>query len=172
MLNAYFGELIPLAHGEGAEVVLIGDAVMAIFNARGDAPDHAQCAARTALGFQDRAAGVVGRHPDWPRLRIGVNSGEARVGILGAAGARTYTATGDTVNVASRLESQARPGEVVIGAETRNQLDAAETEEIGELRLKGVERPVSAYVLRGLAARGPLGEGEEGEGQQDDEGGG
>jgi adenylate cyclase len=152
MLNEYYDALVPAVRDAGGDVVLIGDAVMALFNARGDETDHAERAARAALAVQARAAGVLSRHPDWPRLRIGVNSGEARVGILGAVGGRTYTATGDTVNLASRLEGQARPGEVLIGQETLDRLPSAAVEEVGELRVEGKERPVRAYVLRGLDA--------------------
>jgi adenylate cyclase len=150
MLNEYYGELVPVARRAGGDVVLIGDAVMAIFNARGDQADHADRAAGAGLAFQERATGILGRHADWPRLRVGLNSGEARVGILGAEGARTYTATGDTVNLASRLEGQARPGEVLIGAGTLERLRDATVEEVGELRIEGKEQPVAAYVLRGL----------------------
>jgi adenylate cyclase len=150
MLNEYYDELVPAARREGGEVMLIGDAVMALFNAGGDEADHADRAARAALALQARATGVLSRHPDWPRLRVGVNSGEARVGILGAVGGRTYTATGDTVNLASRLEGQARPGEVLIGEATLDRLSNAAVKEVGELRIEGKERPVRAYVLRGL----------------------
>jgi class 3 adenylate cyclase len=157
MLNEYYGELVPVARREGGDVVLIGDAVMAIFNARGDQADHADRAARAGLSFQERATRILGDHPDWPRLRVGLNSGEARVGILGAEGARTYTATGDTVNLASRLEGQARPGEVLIGAGTLERLGDPTVEEVGELRIEGKEQPVAAYVLRGLRAGRSLG---------------
>ena len=161
MLNEYYDELVPAARREGGDVALIGDAVMALFNARGDQADHAEHAARTALAFQARADRVLARHDGWPRLRVGVNSGEARVGILGAAGGRTYTATGDTVNLASRLEGQARPGEVLVGQATLERLPDAAVEGVGELRLEGKERPVRAYVLRGLTVGGTLGEGDE-----------
>jgi adenylate cyclase len=169
MLNEYYGELVPAARREGGEVALIGDAVMALFNARGDQDDHAARAGRAALAFQARAGRVLGRHDGWPRLRVGVNSGEARVGILGAEGGRTYTATGDTVNLASRLEGRARPGEVLIGQATLDRLDAATVEEVGQLRIEGKERPVPAYVLRGLEAGGPLGQRRQSLEQQDKE---
>jgi adenylate cyclase len=154
MLNEYYGELVPAARSEGGEVALIGDAVMAIFNARGDQADHAHRAARAGLAYQGCAARILERHVDWPRLRVGLNSGEARVGILGAEGGRTYTATGDTVNLASRLESHARPGEILIGAGTLERLRDASVDEVGELRIEGKERPVAAYVLRGLSLDG------------------
>ena len=171
MLNEYYDELVPAARREDGEVALIGDAVMALFNARGDQADHAERAARAALAFQARADRVLARHDEWPRLRVGVNSGEARVGILGAEGGRTYTATGDTVNLASRLEGQARPGEVLVGQATMERLRDAAVEEIGELRLEGKERPVRAYVLRGLTVGGALGERDETLNQEDEEGG-
>ncbi len=170
MLNEYYDELVPAARREGGQILLIGDAVMAIFNARGDEDDHAQRAARTGLAFQARADQVLARHREWPRLRVGINSGEARVGLLGAEGGRTWTATGDTVNLASRLEGQARPGEVLIGAGTLERLGNAVVDEVGELRVEGKERPVAAYVLRGLSSGGPLAQGEERQQQQEEEG--
>ena len=172
MLNEYFGALVPVARAEGAEVTLIGDALMGLFNANGDQADHAQRAAQAGLGVQARASWLSQRHPDWPRLRVGINSGEARVGVLGASGGRTYTATGDTVNLAQRLEGQARPGEVVVGAGTRDRLDTADIEPIGELTLKGRERPVEAFVLRGLGAGRLLDEDDERLGDEEHEGGG
>jgi adenylate cyclase len=169
MLNEYYGELVPVARREGGDVALIGDAVMAVFNARGDQADHATRAARAGLAFQAHATRIFERHADWPRLRVGLNSGEAHVGILGAEGGRTYTATGDTVNLASRLESQARPGEVLIGAGTLERLDDPTVDEVAELRVEGKEQPVAAYVLRELRAGGSLSQRHEGLEKQDDE---
>src|SRR5215210_7162712 len=85
MLNAYFEVAIPpVVRGHGGEIdSLIGDAIMATFNTRGDQPDHARRAARAALELQERANAVAGEHPGWPRFRVGVNSGEAMVGIVG-----------------------------------------------------------------------------------------
>ena len=86
MLNAYFQAAIPAVVGHhGGEIdQLIGDAMMATFNTRGDQPDHAQRAAAAALDVQRETAALAAEHPDWPRFRIGVNTGEALVGILGA----------------------------------------------------------------------------------------
>lgn len=152
MLNAYFEAAIPpivREHG-GTIDKLIGDAVMATFNVRGDQPDHAERAARAALAIRDRTDEVARAHPDWPRFRIGVNSGNAVVGVVGAAGGRSYTVIGDAVNIASRLESSAPPGAIVIGPETRRALDHAETEPLGELQVKGREAPVAAHILHRL----------------------
>jgi class 3 adenylate cyclase len=146
MLDAYFEAGVPPVRQEAGNVRTIGDAVMAYFTDEG----HAQRAARAALAFQQHVASVAGRHPDWPRFRVGVNSGRVNVGITAAA--RERTVRGDAVNVAARLEGQARAGEVVIGEATCAALGAAaQTEDLGELPVKGKERPVRAYVLRGLA---------------------
>jgi adenylate cyclase len=86
---------------------------------------------------------------------VGVNSGEALVGLVQAPGARSFTPTGDVVNTGSRLEQQARAGEVVVSGRTRAALpDDAVVEDLGELPVKGKERPVRAFVLRALAPDG------------------
>lgn len=150
MVNAYFSRLVPLMQQHGGEVhQLIGDAVMAVFNKNGDQPDHARLAARAALAFQDAAAEIASDHPDWPRFRVGVNSGDVSAGVLGEHGYRKYDVIGDTVNLASRLEAQAPVGEVVVGEGTRHHLpDDAVVEELLPLHIKGKAEPVTAYVLR------------------------
>jgi adenylate cyclase len=144
MLDEYFRDAKPLARAHGGELTTIGDAVFVIFREG----DHPRRAAAMALAFQERMGEIAARHPDWPRFRAGVNSGEAVVGVTEA---RVWTATGDSVNLASRLEGQARAGEVVIGEATRAALAEARVEDLGELPVKGKEKPVRAYVLRGLA---------------------
>jgi adenylate cyclase len=152
VLAAYWDRLVPLLENAGGEVhQIIGDAVMVIFNKQGDTPDHAQTAARAALRFQTAAAEVAGPHPDWPRFRVGLNSGEVVAGVIGARGHRKHGVVGDTVNLAARLESTASAGEVVVGAETARRLPPGTTlERLGELDLKGKSAPVEAYVLRAL----------------------
>ncbi|MDX6593229.1 MAG: adenylate cyclase [Gaiellales bacterium] len=143
MLNAYFGHLIPVVQASGGQVdKLIGDALMVVYNLHGDQPDHAARAARTALALQSAAAALLAENPDWPRLRVGVNTGDAYAGLLGAdTGHRTHGVVGDAVNLASRLEAQAAPGEVVIGAETARRLPAT-----------SVVIPLPALVVKGKAA--------------------
>jgi adenylate cyclase len=72
-----------------------------------------------------------------------------------ARGARTFAPTGDVVNTGSRLEGKARAGEVVIAERTRRALGPdADVEDLGELSVKGKERPVRAFVLRALPPHG------------------
>ncbi len=152
MLNQYFEVAIPpIARRCGGEIDrIIGDALMVTFNRRGDQPDHPLRAARAAIAIQETTAAIAAEHPGWPRFRVGINSGEAAVGILGAAGGRTHTAIGDTVNLAARLQGVAPVGGIAVGAETARRLDGARTEALGEIRLKGKAEPVEAYRLIGL----------------------
>ena len=153
MLNGYFGRLVPLLEGEGGVVhQIIGDAVMVIFNQNGDLPDHAERAARTALEFQEAAAEVAASHPDWPRFRAAVNSGEVLAGLVGGAtGHRKHGVVGDTVNLAARLEAEAPVGKVVVGGETAAALPpGAVLERLPPLQVKGKGDPIEAYILHSL----------------------
>jgi class 3 adenylate cyclase len=152
MLNAYFGVAIPqVVSSHGGDVDrLIGDAIMATFNRRGDQPDHALRAAAAALDLQEATGRVAAQHPDWPRFRAAVNSGEVNVSLLGAGGGLTHTVIGDTVNVASRLEAKAPVGGVAVSAATKELLPDAVTQPLGLLELKGKAEPVEAFVLVSL----------------------
>src|SRR4051812_44138849 len=152
MLNAYFEVAIPpIVRGHGGEIDrLVGDQIMATFNRRGDQPDHAVRAARAALAIQDVTQQVAADHPHWPRFRVGVNTGEAMVGVLGAKGGKSYTVIGDAVNVAARLEAAAPLGSVAIGHATLMRLPSARTAPLGAVRVKGKADPVDAYVLEEL----------------------
>jgi len=157
MLDAYFSVAAPVIQEEQGEIVqTVGDELFAIFRSEG----HEARAARAGLRLQEACAAASGRRPDWPRFRVGINSGEAHVGLVQARGARSFTPTGDMVNTGSRLQQQARAGEVVLGERTRSVLgNRAVVEDLGDLPVKGKERPLRAFVLRALAVRG--GEGDE-----------
>jgi adenylate cyclase len=153
VLNAYWGVAAPLITREfGGEVEkFIGDGVVASFNSRGDQPDHALRAACAALALQRRFGELTKQHPDWPRMRVGVNSGQAVVHEIGADGHVAYPSVGDTVNTGARLESLAPAGGVLIGAETYQQLpDGTVVEERSGLRVKGKDSVVDAYILLAL----------------------
>ena len=153
MLHEYFDMAAPLISQRfGGQVEkFTGDGLMATFNSRGDQPDHALRAAGAALALQRAQSELVRAHAGWPRLRVGVNSGEAVVRELGGAGYVAYAVVGDTVNTGSRLEGQAPVGQVLIGAETYHRLPpSAVVEHVPGLRVKGKDTAVDAYVLRDL----------------------
>jgi adenylate cyclase len=149
MLNAYLRVAIPpIVHQHGGEIDrLIGDAIMATWGTRGDQPDHARRAVDAALAVQRETGRIAAEHPGWPRFRAAVNTGEALVGVLGAESGRSYTVIGDTVNLAARLEAEAPPGRVVIGAATLRALPGVPVEALEGLRVKGRSETVDAYVV-------------------------
>jgi adenylate cyclase len=153
MLNGYFATLVPLLQRAGGNVhQIIGDAVMVIWNEHGNQPDHPERAARAALEFQEAAGRLADDHAEWPRFRVGLNSGEVLSGVVGGAtGHRKHGVVGDTVNLAARLEGQAAAGQVVLGAGTAEALPpGAVIERLPPLDVKGKGEPVDAYVLHRL----------------------
>ena len=154
LLNTYFGGVVPVILGEGGTVIqFIGDAIMAVFNAPTLQDDHALRAARASLAFQRVVDRLAEGHPDWPRFRVGIATGPALVGNVGSDEVRSYSAIGDTVNLAARLESWAQVGHVVISSTTAERLsDVATLVPVGALELKGKTALVEAYELVDLVS--------------------
>jgi class 3 adenylate cyclase len=152
MLNTYFGLVVPIVLREGGTVIqFVGDALMAIFNAPTRQVDHAARAARAGLETQAVTTSLADERDGWPRFRVGINTGIALVGNIGAEQMRNFTAIGDTTNLAARLESSAPEGAVVVSQATLDLLgDGAEVESMGALELKGKAEPVQAYRLLSL----------------------
>jgi class 3 adenylate cyclase len=153
VLQAYWGTAAPLLTRQfGGEVEkFIGDGVVAVFNRTGDQPDHARRAACAALALQRAFADLADAHSDWPRMRVGVNSGEAVLREIGGEGHVAYPMVGDTINTGARLEGLAPVGGVLIGAQTFERLpDGAVVEPRAGLRVKGKDAAIDAYVLHAL----------------------
>ncbi len=155
MLNSYFAVAVPATLRHGGDVDrIVGDALMVVFNARGDQPDHAERAVRAGLALQQATAAVAEAHPGWPRFRVGVNTGPVAVSVLGTGGGRTHTIVGDTVNTAARIESGAPVGGVAVGQGTLAALPGtARTERLGRVVLRGRREPVETYQVLGLDDR-------------------
>jgi adenylate cyclase len=153
VLDAYWGTAAPLITREfGGEVEkFIGDALAAMFNSKGDQPDHARRAAGAALELQWRLSRIAEQNPGWPQIRVGVNSGDVIVREIGSHGHVAYPSLGDTVNTGARLETAAPVGGVLIGDETYRRLpEGTVAEWQGGLRVKGKRDPVDAYLLFAL----------------------
>jgi adenylate cyclase len=153
MLNEYWGETVPVLEAEGGLIErFAGDAVMVVFNAGADQDDHAARACRAALELQRASGRIADGRPEWPRFRAGVNTGPAVIGNVGSAERRSFTAIGDTTNLAARLQAHAEPGQVVIGRPTLAALgDGVQVTALGPLELKGKAQPVEAYVLQAFS---------------------
>ena len=151
MLNAAFGVAVPILLEQGGTVVqFMGDAVMVIFNAPRPQTDHALRAARAALAMQ-RAIGELPGAEGRPRFRIGLNTGPALVGNVGADTVRNFSAIGDTTNLAARLQTWAPEGSVVMGAATYAFIrKEATVRSLGVQTFKGKADEVEVYELLAL----------------------
>lgn len=139
----------------------VGDAILAVFGAPTAHEDDPERALGAALAMQERMEGLNGR---WRgrvgnplALHIGVNTGPVVAGNLGSTPGAAYAVTGDTVNTASRLQSAAQPGHILVSRATyRLTRHAFAFEPLGELTVKGKAEPLAVYrVLGVLAAPGP-----------------
>jgi class 3 adenylate cyclase/tetratricopeptide (TPR) repeat protein len=134
----------------------IGDNVMAIFGAPVAHEDDEERAVRAGLDMQAAMVDVNTDLPDavYFDLRVGINTGEVLAGAVG----QDYTVVGDTVNVASRLQSAARPGSVTVGERTmRASSGAIRYEQLEPLSLKGKSEPVPAWEAVAVLARHAVG---------------
>lgn len=156
LLNNYFTEMSKIAHEFGGTIdKFIGDAIMIFFgdpNSRGAKEDAMACVSMAiamrkhmkVLRQQWRAKGISAE----VEIRMGINTGYCTVGNFGAASRMDYTIIGKEVNLASRLESQAKASEVLISEETyalvRDQVMCRDKEKIA---VKGFSKPVSTYQV-------------------------
>ena len=161
VLNEYLDEMSDIVFEErGTLDKYIGDAVMALYGAPTAVPDHALHACRTALRMQDRLAQLNARWlaegREWKPLhiRIGVNTGTPVVGNIGGERRFDYTALGDAVNLAARLEPACKSYgvRIMISHETRRLAgDAIVVRELDMLAVYGKAEPVAVYELLALA---------------------
>lgn len=127
---------------------MMGDAVMAVFGAPIVRPDHTEQAVQAAVAIQENAVRMF--PPEWEGacLRIGLNTGTAFLGRLGSGDVKDYTAVGDTVNVAQRLQVEAEPGEILVSAAVYEQVRNLYPRAVKrELAVKGRDQRVDAYAL-------------------------
>ena len=159
MLNEYHGVSVPCILDNGGTIVqFVGDALLALFNAPARQTDHAERAVRAGLAMQRAVDGIAAGRPDWPRFRVGANTGPAIVGNIGSEALRGFNAMGDAVNVAARLQTLAEPGQVVIGESTRLAIGGGlVVTPLGDLMVKGRRQPVRAYVAHDVAAASTCG---------------
>ena len=152
-LNAYLDGLcgIVMAHG-GTVDKIVGDAVHAMFNAPLDQPDHATRAVHCALAIdafaQDYAQAQQARGVAFGATRIGVNTGPAVVGNFGGRRRFDYTAHGDAINTAARLEAANKTlgTRICVAAATAERASSVAFLPVGALMLKGKTRAVDVFA--------------------------
>ena len=162
MLNAYFTRVAePILAQGGTLDKYIGDAVMAVFGSTVSYPDHARRGLKAALGMQKEAEGfkewMLKRFPDRGlgefRIGVGLYTGEALVGNIGAPKRLEFATIGDTVNAASRLEGVTKDMKVVIAAAETTVKAAGEGVRVGKIEtmtVKGRSEPIRVYEVLGV----------------------
>lgn len=142
---------------DGTIARLMGDGLLAFFGApvaHEDDPERAvRCGLDLARSIDELGTEVEAKYGIELRARVGINTGPVVVGMVGTDAAQEYTAMGDAVNVAARMQTAALPGGVLITAATHRfvapQVDATDA---GRLELKGKAEPVQAYHVAGFRA--------------------
>jgi adenylate cyclase len=161
LLNAYFGEMVPLIEAEGGTLnTYMGDGIMVLYGAPARQPDHARRAVRSAVAMVRR---VHERKDTWTRLGspafrigVGIHTGKVVIGTMGSPRRLEYTAIGDTVNAAARIEAENKKllTEILISAQTYAALSETDRAELGcepkyeAVQVKGKQAELHLHPVR------------------------
>jgi class 3 adenylate cyclase len=154
-LNEYLTEMTDLIFSFGGMVdKFVGDAIIGIFGALGEQPDDTRRAVRCAIAMQKKLCGLQAkwRAEGAPvfNSRIAVNTGEVIMGNVGSPQRMDFTAIGEPVNVASRLQAVANVGAVVICTACYEEMkDFLDVRNQGTITLRGMTEPVNVYEVVG-----------------------
>jgi class 3 adenylate cyclase/predicted ATPase len=152
-MNALWTRLdaVVTAHG-GTIDKHIGDAIMGLFGTPVANEDDPERAVRAALAMQSELRAFAERHAQALRMRIGINTGAVMLGAIGTTG--EYTAMGDAVNLASRLEHAAPVGSILISHDTYRHIRGVfNVQPLAPLSVKGKAEPVVAYEVQSAKPR-------------------
>jgi adenylate cyclase len=158
LLNEYFTEMVDVVMREDGVVdKYIGDAIMAVFGAPVPKPESAVSAVRAAVGMREALADLnkklVARGAKRIETGIGIHTGEVVAGNIGSERRMEYTVIGDSVNLASRLESATKElgVAVLISQDTYDLVkDHFDVRQVKEITVKGREQPVMTYEVLGI----------------------
>jgi len=160
VLNEYLTEMTEIIFRyEGMVDKFVGDAVIGIFGALKTSPGDTYRAVKAAMSMQER---LVELQKKWKEnineiieARIAVNTGEVILGNIGSPQRMDYSAIGDTVNTASRLQAIAEIGKVIISSSTYRELEKkVHVKQLGEVTLKGKTQPIEVYEVLRLEEEG------------------
>lgn len=149
MLNDYLSLAANVIMSYGGTLdKYMGDGIMALFNAPDPLDDHLGSAVEAALTLQQAARELSAQRRDTIAFSIGINCGEAVVGYIGTDSAMNYTAVGDAVNVAKRLQEAARSGQILVEESVARQLNGrVQAQALGELKIRGRQKPAIVYEI-------------------------
>jgi len=152
LLNNYLSEMTKLIYiRDGTLDKIIGDGLMVFFGDPVPIPDHAQKTVLLAIDMQQK---IKQLKDEWLsfghdlNIGVGINTGYMTVGNIGSKFHKDYTVIGRQVNIASRLESMAKPGEILISERTYERVkNIADFKEMGPYKLKGISSPILIYSV-------------------------
>ena len=153
ILNEYFGSAAPLVFTHGGILdKFIGDGLMALFGVPYEQGDSASRAVRAAAALQREVIKLnqklKSRGLPEIAIGIGINTGNVVVGYIGSEQRTDYTAIGDPVNLAARLEKRAAPGQILISSTTLQATgDEFKIKPFGQIQVKGKAEPVDVYEV-------------------------
>jgi adenylate cyclase len=156
LLNEFYTLMIETTFKhDGTLDKFLGDGAMAVFGAPIPHPDHALLAIKTAIAMQAAVAGLRDRRiragKDPIEIGIGVSAGEVVAGTVGTEDRMEYTVVGDKVNLAARLQTNSKPGQILISRATFDRVQGVvEARPLGLLKVKGKEEPVDVFEVLGL----------------------
>lgn len=150
LLDGYLSEMIKIIHHhDGTLNKIIGDGLLIFFGDPIPLEDHVERAVQMSVDMQKSVEGLL---DEWRQfghelgIGIGINTGYVTVGNIGSDMHRDYTVIGNQVNVAARLESVAKAGEILISQRTYSKVKGLfEVKEMGEIPVKGIHTPVKTY---------------------------
>jgi class 3 adenylate cyclase len=155
LLDNYLSEMTKLIHQyEGTLNKIIGDGMLIFFGDPIPMKDHARRSVLMAIDMQKKVGELK---KEWFRYGydlgtgIGINTGYMTVGNIGSDMHMDYTVIGNQVNVAARLESLAKSGQILVSQRTYSRVaELVEAEEVGKISVKGIHGPVMTYNVKAL----------------------
>jgi PAS domain S-box-containing protein len=159
ILNRYLSVVADaILKEEGTIDKFLGDAVMAWFNAPMPQPDHMLRAIQAAIGLREAVEKLRSQFPAEYQLAfgVGIHFGEAVLGLVGTETRLDYTAIGDSVNTAKRIQENSGPNQILISGPAYELVkDQIEVRQIAPIQAKGKSEPVPVYEVVALKQAGP-----------------
>jgi class 3 adenylate cyclase len=153
LLDKYLSEMIKIVHHyDGTLNKIVGDGLLIFFGDPIEMTDHHERAVRMAIDMQKKVSDLKDQWLEYGYelgIGIGINTAFMTVGNIGSDMHRDYTVIGNQVNVAARLESQAKSGQILISQRTYSKVKKiVEVEEMGPIKVKGIHDPVRTYNVK------------------------